>query len=99
MTLRLKLLFRSSRFWATVAALSWVSAGVGWASMGYGLWVFTVMSIVTFVAVVTVEETRVSESRREVKSAHKRECHHGGTSFQGYPGDEAERARVGRRSL
>jgi uncharacterized membrane protein YhiD involved in acid resistance len=98
MTLRLKLLFRSSRFWSTVAALSWVSAAVGWASMGYGLWVFTVMSIVTFVAVVTVEETRVSEAHRESKSAHKRECHHGSSSFQAYPGDDAERAKVGRRT-
>jgi hypothetical protein len=98
MKLRLKLLFRSSRFWATVAALSWLSAGFGWASMGFGLWVFVVMSVVTFVAVVTVEETRVSESRREVRSAHKRECHHGGTGFQPYDGDGPVRHQVGGRS-
>jgi uncharacterized membrane protein YhiD involved in acid resistance len=93
MKLRLKRLAHSSRFWGTVAALSWVSAAVGWSAMGFGLWVFTVMSVVTFVAVFTVEETRVAEAHRESKSAHKRECHHGSTSWGPFDanGDERER--------
>jgi len=54
------------------------------------------VAVVLLVALVA-EETARREWHREADSWRKRACHHGGTSFQGYPGDDAERARVGRR--
>jgi hypothetical protein len=48
-------------------------------------------------AVFAFEETRVSEARRRRESAEKRVCHHGGTTFQPFDGDDAVRHQVGRR--
>ena len=93
MKIRLRRLARSFRFWASIAALAWVSAALGWTLYGYGLWVFVLMSVVTLGSMVAAEETRVRESRGEAKSAHKRECHHGASSWGPFDanGDERER--------
>lgn len=93
MRTRLNQLARSFRFWSTVAALAWVSAALGWAVYGYGLWVFVLMSVVTLGSMLAAEETRVAEAHRESKSAHSRECHHGSSSWAPFDanGDERER--------
>jgi Na+-translocating ferredoxin:NAD+ oxidoreductase RnfG subunit len=62
------------------------------------LWLIVVVSGLLLASVVAVEETRVREAKRDARSWAKRACTHRATSFQAYPGDDAERAKVGRRS-
>jgi hypothetical protein len=52
-----------------------------------------ILAAVVVAAVVVVEEGRVSSARSGEKSAKKRVCHHGGTSFQPFDGDEKSRGR------
>lgn len=57
-----------------------------------------ILAAALIVAIFAVEETRVKEAKRGKKSADKRVCHHGGTSFQAGEGDDYARSQVGRRS-
>jgi hypothetical protein len=52
-----------------------------------------ILSAAVAVLVFAVQQTRVSEAKHEADSAHKRECHHGASTFQPYDGDESERGR------
>jgi hypothetical protein len=59
--------------------------------------IITILISAVLLVALVVEETARREWRREAGSAHKRECHHGGTTFQAYPGDDVARHQVGRR--
>jgi hypothetical protein len=60
--------------------------------------IITILIAALLLVGLVAEEILRREWRREAASAHKRECHHGGTTFQAYPGDDAERAKAGRRT-
>lgn len=60
--------------------------------------IITIAVALLLLAALVVEETARREWHREADSWRKRACTHGSTSFQAYPGDDAERARVGRQS-
>lgn len=64
--------------------------------MTFLLWLIVSASALLLASVVAVEETRVHEAQRDARSWAKRACTHRSTSFQAYPGDDAERAKVGR---
>jgi hypothetical protein len=50
-----------------------------------------ILAAALVVAVFVFEEGRVTTARSAEKSAKERECHHGGTSFRPYEGDEGVR--------
>lgn len=58
--------------------------------------IITILVAALLLVALVVEETARREWHREADSWRKRVCHHGGTDFQPYDGDDA--ARVGRRS-
>lgn len=51
------------------------------------------LAVAAAAAVLAIEETRVREARSEARSAHRRECRHGGSSWQPHEGDAAERGQ------
>jgi hypothetical protein len=57
-----------------------------------------ILAAAAVAALFVIEEGRVKSARSAEKSANKRVCHHGGTSFQPYDGDDAARHQVGGRS-
>lgn len=59
--------------------------------------IVTIVVAAGLLVALVVEETARREWRREAGSAHKRVCHHGGTTFQPFDGDDAVRHQVGRR--
>lgn len=54
-----------------------------------------ILAAALIVAVFIVEEGRVRSARSGEKSAAKRVCRHGSTSFQPFDGDDAARSRIG----
>lgn len=58
--------------------------------------IVTIVIAAGLLVALVVEETARREWRREARSWSKRVCHHGGSSFAPYDGDDA--ARHGRRS-
>jgi hypothetical protein len=57
-----------------------------------------ILAAAAVIAVLVFEEGRVRSARSAEDTAAKRVCHHGGTSFQAYDGDDAARHQVGGRS-
>jgi hypothetical protein len=59
--------------------------------------IVTIVVAAGLLVALVVEETARREWHREADSWRKRVCHHGGTTFQPFDGDDAVRHQVGRR--
>jgi hypothetical protein len=53
--------------------------------------IITILIAAVLLVALVAEETARREWHREADSWRKRACHHGGTSFQPYDGDDAAR--------